>query len=115
MKKHNLRLVSLSCHLTDEKDADEVFLVFNKNQVWPINKKFFSLKNGKIPVNIDLSEIEDDGFLTLELWDYDRFSQNDNIGTFTMKIDNSGGPYYTDLVKTSTRSKAKYTLEWEVV
>lgn len=113
--KYQLKLVSLSCYLTDEKDADEVFLVLHKKQVWPVGKKFLSLKNGKIPINIDVSDFDKDSSVSFELWDYDRFSNNNNIGSFMMLINEKGGPHFTDLLMTNEGTKAKYTLEWEVV
>lgn len=112
--KYRLKLISLTCHLTDENDADEVFLIYNQNKLWPADKKFFSLKNGKIPIDISIDDLDKDSSLSFELWDYDRFSSNDNIGLFTMLVNERGGPFFTDLSKFNLTSKAKYTLEWEV-
>ena len=99
--------------MSDEADADEVFLKLNKNKVWPANTKYVGMSGGEQTVNVDLPEVEEGTSLEIELWDYDTWSPNDKLGVFKMMVDGRGGPFTSDLMR-EQGSGAKYSLEWEV-
>jgi hypothetical protein len=99
--------------MSDESDADEVFLMLNKNKIWPTDSKYIGMAGGEEVVNVDLLELEEGASLELELWDYDTWTPNDKLGSFKMVIDGRGGPFTSDLMK-EKGSGAKYSLEWEV-
>lgn len=107
------KLLKLHCYMSDESDADEVFLKLNKDKVWPTHSKYVSMSGGEQMINIDLPEVAEGTSLQVELWDYDTWSPNDKLGFFKMIVDGVGGPFTSDLMR-EKESRAKYSLEWEV-
>lgn len=99
--------------MSDESEADEVFLKLNKDKVWPADSKYVGMSGGEQVINIDLQEVEVGTILEIELWDYDTWSPNDKLGIFKMVADGRGGPFTSDLMR-EKGSGAKYSLEWEV-
>ena len=99
--------------MSDEADADEVFLKLGKNKVWPADAKYIGMSGGEQSINVDLAEVEEGTSLEIELWDYDTWSPNDKLGVFKMMVDGRGGPFTSDLMR-EQGSGAKYSLEWEV-
>lgn len=106
------RIIKLNCYLSDE-EADEVFLIHNKNRIWPTDKKYIEMKDTELKIGVDLA-VERNTMLELELWDYDTWTPNDLLGTFKLLADERGGPFTSDLI-TNSGVSAKYSLEWEVV
>ena len=108
---YTLRLKKLNCYLSDEGDADEVFLKHEGKKLWPKDGKYVEMKESSEDLKMDL-KIQKGSRTTIELWDYDRWSPNDLLGTFTIVADQSGGPFTTEMVKKD--SKSHYSLEWEL-
>ena len=104
-------LINIHCHVPDESDLDEVYLKYNGKKIWP-SKRYRQLKPGATPVETEIKDLEREGFMEIELWDYDFLSRNDLLGKFRMPLDQAGGPFTTDLTKEGNTSAA-YTLEWE--
>ncbi len=110
-----LQLIKLNCYQSDESDADEVFLKFNKKKIWPSKHRFEKMKSGSIEINMDLKEITVNSMITIELWDYDWLSSNDLLGTFKIIIDKAGGPFNTDMATNKKEGdRARYNLEWQL-
>jgi len=107
------KLLKLHCYLSDESEADEVFLKYNQNKIWPQDAKYTQMSSEEQSINLDLPEVEIDTMLELELWDHDTWTPNDKLGIFRMIVDAKGGPFVSDLVR-EKGSGAKYSLEWEV-
>ncbi len=112
--KYHFRLLGLYCYRQDEGDGDEVFLKFNKNKVWPTDSKYKKVKEGEYKIGHKIEGIDKDTTIDIELWDYDFLTPNDKLGTFTMLVNERGGPFKTDLKRAKGAEDAKYSLEWEV-
>jgi hypothetical protein len=111
-----LRLLKLNCYVTDEADADEVFLKMNKKKIWPVREQYKSMERGALPVDVEIKDIAGNSKIELELWDYDLLSSNDLLGTFKIIADRRGGPYNTDMVlNKKSGENARYNLEWEIL
>ncbi len=109
--KFSLRLNKIHCYLQEESDGDELFIKYNGKRIWPSDSKFQKAKSGSIDVKVRIDDLDTQCELQLELWDYDFLTPNDKLGIFQMQLNERGGPFITDL---STKSGAKYSLEWEV-
>ena len=107
------KLLKIHCYISDESDADEAFLKFSEDKIWPIDSKYVGISGGEHVLNIDLPKVKEGTSIEVELWDYDTWSPNDKLGIFKMVVDGRGGPFISDLLK-EKGSKAKYSLEWEV-
>ena len=105
-------ILSLICRIPDESDLDEIYLKLNGKKIWPESKKYKSIKMGKTDLNFILKDVNHSDKIEIELWDYDFISVNDFLGTFTFYLDESGGPFTTDLSKKSSQV-ASYSLEWK--
>ncbi|MEQ8476521.1 hypothetical protein [Fulvivirga sp.] len=111
--KYQLRILNLSCYRQDESDGDEVFLKIKKEKIWPVDAKYVKMKEGDHKVAHNIEGINKDETVSMELWEYDFWTPNDKLGTFSMLINERGGPFRTDL-KAEKGEAAKYSLEWEV-
>lgn len=110
--KLKLRIISLTCHIHEENDADEVFIKYQDEKIWPKDKKYVKMKEGKVPLEIEIEGISKNSVVHIELWEHDTFSSNDHLGDFTVVVNEIGGPYLTDLEKKES-AFASYSLEWE--
>lgn len=106
------KLLKLHCYISDES-ADEVFLKFDKDKIWPADAKYIEMGATEETLNIEMTEVEVGTSIEIELWDYDTWSPNDKLGVFNMVVDGRGGPFTSDL-RREQGSEAKYSLEWEV-
>ncbi|ELR69372.1 hypothetical protein C900_05062 [Fulvivirga imtechensis AK7] len=111
---YKLRLLKLNCYRQNEADGDEIFIKYQNKRVWPLNSKYQKLNEGSAKLNLDISGIEKESMVTLELWDYDLFTPNDMLGTFSMLVNERGGPFTTDLKRDMGTDDSKYSIEWEV-
>ena len=111
-----IKLLNLHCTLNEEVDKDEVFLKYEGKKLWPSGpyKKIGS--GDKLAVNREFDH-KTDHDMVVELWDFDFFSKNDLIGTFTVHIeeDDSASTYFTTMKLAHTDSTASYMLEWEII
>ena len=111
--QYTLRLLQLHCYLSDEADADEVFIKSDGEKVWPKKEKFTKMKDKSVPLNLEF-KMDKGSTRVLEIWDYDFWSPNDLLGTFTIDADQSGGPYTVPMVK-KDKGNAKYAIEYELM
>ncbi|MDH5399819.1 MAG: hypothetical protein OEX02_16830 [Cyclobacteriaceae bacterium] len=109
---YTLRLKKLHCYLSDEDDADEVFIKHAGKKIWP-EGKFIKMKSGATDLNVELKVVKE-GKVEFEIWDYDFLTPNDLLGTFMIRADSMGGPYTTDMIK-KDKGTSKYALEWELM
>lgn len=109
---YNLRLLNINCYISDEADADEVFLKFNGKKIWP-KSKYEKMKDGSLKLNVEI-KVEKDSKNILEIWDYDFWTPNDKLGTLTINADKMGGPFTTDFTKTD-KGTSRYSVEWEMM
>ncbi|MCB0497559.1 MAG: hypothetical protein KDC79_15555 [Cyclobacteriaceae bacterium] len=110
--EYKLLLHNLSCFLSDE-GTDEVYLTYRGEKIWPLNEKFTPMKAGST-ANVELEiSILKGATASVELWESDTFSKDDNLGKFLLEADKIGGPYTTDMIK-ADKGKSKYGLTWEV-
>ena len=111
-----LQILKLNCYVSDESDADEVFLKIKNKKIWPLHHHYESMKKGSLDVNVDVKELAVNSMVEIELWDYDLLSANDLLGTFRLLVDKTGGPYNTDLTLNKQDSnRARYNLEWQLI
>ena len=109
-----IRLNKVRCNLPDEIDKDEMYLKFNGNKIWPAGSLYHRLDTGDVAeVNVTLEVNE--GWVEIELWDYDYLTLNDHLGTFKFKVDDSPGSYTNSMKLHETDSTASYFLEWEIL
>ncbi|MDH5597537.1 MAG: hypothetical protein OEY34_00340 [Cyclobacteriaceae bacterium] len=110
---YSLRLLKLHCYLSDESDADELFIKLDGKKIWPSDKKYYKIKEDSVEIKFE-TKVEKNSEVVVEFWDYDLFSANDLLGTVKIIADASGGPYTSDMVKKEA-GNARYALEWELV
>ena len=111
---YNVRVLKLNCYRQNEADGDEVFIKYQNKKVWPLDSKYQKLSEGSAKLNFDVLGIERDSIVTLELWDYDLFTPNDKLGSFSMLVNERGGPFTTDMKRDKGSDDSKYSIEWEV-
>ena len=114
-KKLTLKLLTLNCYISDEADADEVFLKYKNARIWPVHHHYESMNKGSKEVNVEIRDLAANTVIEIELWDYDFLSANDLLGTFRLTADKPGGPFNTDFIPNTRKSdRARYNLEWQL-
>ncbi len=116
-KVHTLLLTRLHCYFVEERDYDDVFLKYNGKKIWPKNKKQQPIMMDTITdLDVEIKDLSRNQEVVIELWDWDFLSPNDKLGTFTLFIEGEIGSFSTDMVQNiKETTKAKYTLDWEVL
>ena len=108
----NLNLISLVCFQSSEAREDEIYLVFRGKKIWPLNGKFKELtSNSTQDINLEISNIQMNKPITIELWEHDIFF-DDNLGFFEFLIDCIGGEFVTDLKRKAPDFVSRYSLKW---
>lgn len=113
-KKRFLRLQSLVAFRQSEKDGDEIFIKYNNEKIVPADAKFIRMSKDPVALNVEIELREDQKWVELELWDYDRFTPNDNLGTFKLLVDEVAEDFTAEL-KRGADSDGKYILNWSVI
>lgn len=114
LKNKFLRLESLVAYLQTETDGDEIFLKYNGEKIAPADAKFLKMSRDPVPLNIEIELADDQKWVELELWDYDRFTPNDNLGKFRLLVDEVAENFTAELVR-DQQSEGRYVLNWSVV
>jgi len=109
---HEVKLLALNCHISDESDLDEIYLMFKGRKLWPETEKYQRLDLGHTNLSISIPEVKKGEILEVEVWDYDVLSKNDKLGTFQLNLDQFGGGFKTEMKKFG-KTQASYSLEWE--
>lgn len=112
--KYKVTLLNLFCYRQDEADGDEIFIKHQKERIWPSKAKYHKMTEGEAAVHVVIPDVEKDSMLSVELWDYDFLTPNDCLGTFSMLVNERGGPFTADLKREKGSDDARYSLEWEV-
>lgn len=107
-------LKSILCTLPDEIDMDEIYLKLNGKKIWPEAHMYKRVDSGD-EVDIGLEMEVEEGWITLELWDFDYMSRNDFLGEFKFKVDNTPGKYSTSMILKEKNSTASYILNWLII
>lgn len=108
-----LHITEIRCNVNDEFDGDEIYLKYQGQKIWP-SGLFKGIKTDEsVAVDITL-DVPDGQFVTVELWEYDLLSNNDNMGTFDMMINEVGGPFQTSMKLKDQDFLASYLLTWEI-
>jgi hypothetical protein len=114
--KLTLQLNKLNCYVSDEADADEVFLKYAHKKIWPVKHHYESMNKGTLDLDVELKDLPPHTVIEIELWDYDLLSANDLLGTFRITADKAGGPFNTDLIPNKKiGDRARYNLEWQLI
>jgi len=110
-----IKLRNINCMVPDEIDKDEMFLKFKGKKIWPTDHKYFRIQSNEaadVQHTMDVQE----GWVEIELWDYDLTSFNDLLGTFRLKVDDHPGSYSASLTRNEKKSHtASYLLNWEIL
>ncbi len=115
----SIHLKTIHCYGTDEIDGDELYLKFDGERIWPVTGHYIKLvTDTKVVIEINITDMNTDELVEIELWDYDLLSRNDLLGHFRFRLDDThhGPTYHTDLTKNIREGdRASYTLFWEVL
>lgn len=116
-KSFTLILARLHCYFVEETGYDDVFLKYNNKKIWPDMKRQQPIMmDTATELDVEIKDISINQEVKIELWDWDLLSPNDKLGTFTMVIEGDSGPFSTDMLQNRKETtKAKYTLDWDVV
>lgn len=114
VKKRYLRLESLVAFLQTEKDGDEIFIKYKGEKIAPADAKFIRMGKESARLNVEIELDEGQKWVELELWDYDRFTPNDHLGTFRLLADERGENFTAELLR-GKESEGKYVLNWSLV
>ena len=109
--KYKLKILSLKCYLPDEADGDEVFLKSEGKKIWPVDAKYTMAKDEITPIGLEFI-IQKGDVISYELWDHDKLSANDHLGSLTIHAE-AHGHYANDFIKRG-KDQSKYGLEWEL-
>ena len=109
-----IHLKSVKCTIPDEIDKDEMYLKMNGEKIWPQGDFYHRLDTDE-SVDIDLEYEVSEGWVEVELWDFDFISRNDLLGVFKFKVDYTLGKYNTSMTVLEEGSHASYILYWEIV
>jgi hypothetical protein len=109
-----IRLNQVHCTLPDESDKDEMFLKYDGKKIWPQGSKYYRVDSGDVaPIALTMEVAE--GWVEIELWDFDYLSRNDFLGTFRFKVDDMPGEYTNSMNLVEKNSMASYILDWEIL
>ena len=111
MMDYKLRILSLKCYLKDESDGDEVYLMSDGKKVWPLEARYVVAMDETTPIGLEF-DIQKGDVISYELWDHDKLSANDHLGTLTITAE-AHGHYENEFVKQGN-DNSKYALEWEL-
>lgn len=110
-----IRLISIKCTVPDEIDKDEMYLKYDGEKIWPHGSLYFRIDVDEV-AEVDHTLDVPEGWVEIELWDYDFVSRNDLLGTFKFKVDDTPGEYSTSLKRNEEETHvASYYLEWEIL
>jgi len=109
--KYKLKILSIKCYLPDESDGDEIYLISEGKRIWPTDAGYLNIKEEETRVDIEFS-IEKGDRISVELWDHDKFSANDHLGSLVIEAD-AHGQFVNEFLKEG-KDQSKYALEWEI-
>lgn len=114
-KNLTFHLKALRCFFVEERKYDDVYLKYNNEKIWPVDKRQQSIfMDTETELGIDINSLMNGSEISIELWDWDMLSADDLLGTFNITIE-EGGPFTTDMTRNLKETKkAKYTIEWYV-
>jgi len=109
-----IKLISVQCTIPDEIDKDEMYLKYSGHKIWPEGHLYYRLDEGDL-VEIDLTLEVEEGWVVIELWDFDYATRNGLLGEFKFKVDDSPGKYTNSMTLIEKGSSASYFLKWEIL
>lgn len=115
-EKLTVRLKKLHCYQNNEERYDDIFLLMDGSQIWPVDKRHEDVPEGTTELNIDIPNVEPDQEMVIEIWDHDKLSPNDLYGHARFVPDKSGaGPYTVDMKPIDEKEIARFSIDWEVL
>ncbi|MEM9896308.1 MAG: hypothetical protein AAF789_08055 [Bacteroidota bacterium] len=110
-----INITSITCHVPDESDKDEMYLKYKGEKIWPTDSSFFRIDVDENVAIHHTFEVNED-WVELELWDWDLLSANDHLGTFKFKVDDLPGAYSTTMIRNHEETQsASYLMHWEIL
>jgi len=115
-KKLTVRLTKLRCYQNNENRYDDIFMICNGQQIWPIGKKHEDVSEGTTELMVDIPNLMPDQEVVIEIWDHDNIGPNDLYGHAKLVPDQSGGgPYVVDMKPADENEIARFSIDWEVL
>ena len=115
-EKLTVRLKKLHCYQNNEDRYDDIFLMYNGNQIWPTDKRHEDVPIGSMKLMVDIPNVGANQELVIEIWDHDTLSPNDLYGHARFVPDQrGGGPYTVDMKPINEAEVARYSIDWEVL
>jgi len=115
-EKLTVRLKKLHCYQNNEERYDDIFLVYNDTQIWPVDKKHEDVPIGSIELDVNIPDVKANEQIVVEIWDHDTLSPNDLYGHARFVPDRpGGGPYTVDMKPINDEEVARYSIDWEVL
>lgn len=112
-KKAKCALKSLTCHLSSERDGDEIYLKYKNKKIWPdVRYKVFKSRD-EIALNVNLDLIDNSEPVTIELWEKDLL-KDDFLGSFQFVPFGPTGEFTVDLKKKNITDMQRYSLIWKI-
>ncbi len=108
---YKLRLLTLKCYLPDETSGDEIYLISGGEKIWPTDAKYLTISAEETPLNVEFHLEKGDSF-PIEIWDHDKLSSNDRLGSLVIEAENHG-QFTVNFSKTG-KDKSSYALQWEI-
>ncbi len=109
-----IKIVSIHCVLPDEIDKDEMYLKHQGEKIWPKGSLYHRLDSNDA-VKVDLEMAVSEGWVEIELWDFDYLTKNDFLGVFKFKVDATQGIYTNTMELKEKGSTASYIMRWEIL
>ncbi|MGB3466950.1 MAG: hypothetical protein WBA74_16845 [Cyclobacteriaceae bacterium] len=109
-----IKIHNIKCKLPDEIDKDEIYLKHNGKKIWPSGAIYHRLDTGDL-AEVDLVLEVGNGWVEIELWDFDFLSRNDHLGRFRFKVDDEKGEFTNTMELLEKNSTASYVMKWEIL
>lgn len=111
--EHTLKLIRILANHQSECDGDELFLKVRGKKVWPLKQRYQRISDPELDINVELKVKILEEKMELQLWEYDNLFFSHRLGKFSMLVNETGGPFRTDLVRENDEY-TNYSIEWEV-
>lgn len=115
-EKVTVRLNKLHCFQNNEERYDDIFMIHEGKQIWPVDKRHEDVPIGTMPLDVEIRDVDPNKELEIEIWDHDKLSPNDLYGHARLVPGTDTGMLYTvDMKPYSESEVARFSIDWEVI